>query len=99
MPHTPLSLDRVISDLAKRRQVQAVLDSIPTSSTEDHGVTIRLKNGTRVLVKWGEYPANGDALAQRIRGILSKPYQVSQCRQPSSWGKFRTATFENPYEH
>src|SRR5438105_633362 len=92
MAHTPLELQRVIADQALRDRVAKILSSIPRSARESHGITLHLKRKPRALVFWGEFPADADALAQRIRSVLGPKYEVSQVGPPEGWGPYRTAT-------
>jgi len=99
MPNTPISLDRVIRDPILRVKVQAILDTVKPSTREIHGITLHLKRKPRALVKWGEFPPDGDALANRIRRVLGREkWEVSQVGPPSRWNKRdRHATAETPY--
>ena len=99
MPHTPLSPSRVIPDSHLANRVEALLKTIPASSAEEHGITVHRKGKLpRALIFWGDFPPARDELANRIRDILGREkYEVSQCRSPKHWGKFRTATVEDQY--
>lgn len=97
---TPLPLDRVIADPALRAAVQDVLDRVPKSTAQTHGITMHRKGVLpRALVMWGDFPADGDGLAKRIRTILGATWEVSQAGPATGWGKFRTATVDNPYRY
>jgi hypothetical protein len=97
MSHTPLSPSRVIPDSDLAKKVAALLKTIPASSAEEHGITVHPKGRLpRALIFWGDFPPARDELANRIRDILGREkYEVSQCRSPKHWGKFRTATEED----
>ena len=97
MPHTPLPLRRVIPNTHLADDVHRILSGVPSTADENHGVTLHIKGKPRALVFWGEFAPDRDALANRIRDVLGRDkYEVSQCGPPSKWGKFRTATEEDP---
>jgi hypothetical protein len=88
----------VIDDPALRARVERRLGSIPPAAGQTHGIAIhRRRILPRALVFWGDFPKAGDALAREIRAILGSGWEVSQVGPPEGWGKFRTATEENPY--
>jgi hypothetical protein len=101
MPATPLHLSRVLRDAFLIAGVDRILSLVKPSTEERHGITIRpnKRGAVRALVYWGDFPPNGDALAKSLRAVLGERWQVSQCRSPDSWGKFRTATEENSYDY
>lgn len=104
MKHTPLPLPRVIPDASLAVEVEKFLDTLHASAAEAHGITIWKRKGTgkhkhRALVFWGDFLPEGDRWARGLRKILGDEYCVSQCRRPEGWGKFFTATVEDPDDY
>lgn len=105
MPNTPVPLEQVIEDKDLAAKVHKILVKEGGRSVyEMHGITIRplfTKDKIRALVFWGDFPPDDDALAEQIRRVLNatgeKRYEVSQVGPPHQWGKFCTATLENPF--